>query len=280
MIRLENISYSYHKSREILDYLSLEIANGTVCGLLGRNGVGKSTFLYILAGLLRPKMGWVKCNDFIPSERKVEFLNDIFLVPEDFFLPEVELTEYIKWTAPFYPKYSQSDMEKYLRMFDLESSVHLGQLSMGQKKKVFLSFAMACNTSVLLLDEPTNGLDITSKRMFRQLVASCMTDDKIMIISTHQVYDVEKILDHVVIMDNKKILINEDVMSISMKLRFNFTTDKDRIENALIALPAPGGANIVEYVERPDEETELNLETLFELTQSNPELITRIFQTN
>ena len=75
---------------------------------------------------------------------------------------------------------------------------------MGQKKKAFLAFALACNTSLLLLDEPTNGLDISSKRTFRKAVTASMTDDKTFIISTHQVHDVDAILDHVTIIDREE----------------------------------------------------------------------------
>ncbi len=277
MILLDNVTYGYKRGKNIISNLSLEIPDGTICGLLGRNGVGKSTMLYLISGLLRPQTGVIECNGAIPAKRKVEFLNDIFLVPEEFELPNLVTSEYIGENAPFYPKFSYEDMEKYLALFELDTTVHIGKLSMGQKKKVFLSFAMACNTAVLLLDEPTNGLDIISKRLFRQAIASCMTDEKIIIISTHQVYDVEKILDHVVIAENQKILLNSNMTDISSKLSFSFTSDQHRINSALLALPAPGGANIIEYVAAQDEETEVNLESLFELTQVNPGEIQRLF---
>lgn len=280
MIVLNNISFSYRRSRPVLTDLSIELQSGTVCGLLGRNGVGKSTMLYLMAGLLRPATGYVTCNGFRPFDRKVDFLNDIFIVPEEFCLPAIPLDEYIRLNSPFYPKFDASVMDRLLRMFDLAPDINLGALSMGQKKKVFLSFAMACNTGILLLDEPTNGLDISAKRAFRMAVSSIMDENKTIVISTHQVYDIEQILDHVIIADNNRILLNRSTAEITERLRFNFTNDPERANRALFTLPLPGGFNIVEYVNDASEETDVNLESLFELTQKHPDLMMQIFSTS
>lgn len=279
MLKVSNITYSYGRNtRPVLSDYSLEISSGTICGLLGPNGAGKSTLLYIVCGLLRPQSGHVDYNGYSPIERKVGFLNDAFIVPEEFALPNVKLKDYVKVNAPFYPKFSMTDLERHLATFELTPDVHLGHLSMGQKKRVFISFALACNTSLLILDEPTNGLDIPGKRLFRKAVLSGMTDDKTVIISTHQVYDVEKILDHVIITDTDGVLLNESMTGITSKLAFNYTNDRDRIANALLALDAPGGANIVELLTDPEKETDVNIESLFELTRQNPSFVASIFK--
>ena len=258
MIAFKDVCFSYRRNVPVLSNLSLQKEPGTVCGLLGRNGVGKSTMLYLTAGLLRPRSGQVLCNGYIPSDRQVNFLNDIFIVPEEFDLPP-------------------DLMHSILEIFALPGNINLGALSLGQKKKAFLSFALACNTSILLLDEPTNGLDITAKRMFRAAITAAMTDDKTIIISTHQVYDVENILDHVVIADNNRILLNRPMIDIQTKLRFGYTQDPELAKRALFSIPMPGGFNVVEFLDDPDRETEVNLETLFELTNSNPDLINQLF---
>ena len=147
---------------------------------------------------------------------------------------------------------------------------------MALKTRVFISFALACNTSLILLDEPTNGLDIPGKRLFRKAVLKSMNDDRTVLISTHQVYDVERIIDHVVITDTDGVLLNASVGEITSKLAFSFTIDRNRAETALMALDAPGGINVVEPA-RPDSETDINLESLFELTRQNPEAINRLF---
>lgn len=277
MIAFKDVCFSYRRNVPVLSHLSLQIEPGTVCGLLGRNGVGKSTMLYLTAGLLRPRAGQVLCNGYIPSDRQVNFLNDIFIVPEEFDLPPISLNEYVRINSVFYPKFNMNLMHSILEIFALPADINLGALSLGQKKKAFLSFALACNTSILLLDEPTNGLDITAKRMFRAAITAAMTDDKTIIISTHQVYDVENILDHVVIADNNRILLNQPMIGIQTKLRFGYTQDPEQAKRALFSIPMPGGFNVVEFLDDPDRETEVNLETLFELTNSNPELINQLF---
>ena len=277
MIAFKDVCFSYRRNVPVLSDLSLQIEPGTVCGLLGRNGVGKSTMLYLTAGLLRPRSGQVLCNGYIPSDRQVNFLNDIFIVPEEFDLPPITLDEYVRINSVFYPKFNLDLMHSILEIFALPGNINLGALSLGQKKKAFLSFALACNTSILLLDEPTNGLDITAKRMFRAAITAAMTDDKTIIISTHQVYDVENILDHVVIADNNRILLNRPMIDIQTKLRFGYTQDPELAKRALFSIPMPGGFNGVEFLDDPDRETEVNLETLFELTNSNPDLINQLF---
>lgn len=277
MIAFKDVCFSYRRNVPVLSNLSLQIEPGTVCGLLGRNGVGKSTMLYLTAGLLRPRSGQVLCNGYIPSDRQANFLNDIFIVPEEFDLPPITLDEYVRINSVFYPKFNLDLMHSILEIFALPGNINLGALSLGQKKKAFLSFALACNTSILLLDEPTNGLDITAKRMFRAAITAAMTDDKTIIISTHQVYDVENILDHVVIADNNRILLNRPMIDIQTKLRFGYTQDPELAKRALFSIPMPGGFNVVEFLDDPDRETEVNLETLFELTNSNPDLINQLF---
>lgn len=271
MLTLKNVNFSYSRKTRLIEDFSMTLRKGTVTGLLGKNGSGKTTLMYLICGLLKPDSGKIQFTDndqtYTPFDRKTAFLEDIFIVPEEFSLPSVELKDFLEVNTPFYPKFDKNAMERYLDIFDLEKDLHLGKLSMGQKKKVFISFAMACNTSLLLLDEPTNGLDITAKRNFRRAIASCMDDDKCILISTHQVHDVDKILDHVVITDRKGVLLNASIEEIMSRYRFTFTTDRNRAAQALLSLDVPGGMNIVEPLLDPDTETEVNLESLFELVQ-------------
>ncbi|MDE6007180.1 MAG: ABC transporter ATP-binding protein [Muribaculaceae bacterium] len=269
MLKIENLTYSYSKRMALIENFNMNIEPGSVCGLLGKNGVGKTTLIYLICGLLKPQSGKVDFKGYTPYDRKTSFLEDVMLVPEEYALPNVTLEEYIRVNAPFYPKFDKTQLDHYLGIFELTPDLHLGKLSMGQKKKAFISVAMACNTSLLLLDEPTNGLDITSKRNFRRAIAECMSDDKIILISTHQVYDVDKILDHVVIADRHGVLLDSSINDIMDKFTFSFTTDRVRAENALIALEVPGGFNIAEPLTPDSQETDVNLETLFELVQSN-----------
>lgn len=278
MLTVKNISFAYaRRKKPVLENYSLRIEPGVVCGLLGQNGAGKSTLLYLISGLLKPQTGSINYNGFNPWNRNVDFLNDIFLVPEEIFMPDVKLEEFVKTTAPFYPNFSTDDLRRHLDTFELTPDVHLGQLSMGQKKRVFISFALACNTSLLLLDEPTNGLDIPGKRLFKKALVNGMSDEKTVIISTHQVYDIEQLIDHVIITDKNGVLLDASVSEIMSKLSFSYTPYRNQASEALFAIDVPGGANIVNMLADDADETDVNLETLFELTRTNPNLISKIF---
>ncbi len=206
MIDINNVSFAYPRGGDVLSDFSLSFAEGGVYGLLGKNGTGKSTLLYLMMGLLRPQRGTVTYNDIDTFTRDPEVLSDCFLVPEEYDLPPITLRRYVRVLAPFYPRFSQALLTSYLRSFDLPDDVHLGRLSMGQKKKVYMCLALAAGTRVLLLDEPTNGLDILSKSQFRAVMTAGSEPDKTIIISTHQVHDIERLVNHVVIIDRNCVL--------------------------------------------------------------------------
>ena len=277
MIKAENLSFIYPKSkRMVLHDFSFSLEAGRVYGLLGRNGAGKSTLLYLIAGLLTPKKGKIVFHDINVRSRLPMTLQDMFLVPEEFELPSIPLKKYIELNAPFYPNFSKEDMHKYLHCFEMDMDVNLGALSMGQKKKVFMSFALATNTSLLLMDEPTNGLDIPGKSQFRKFIASGMTDDKTILISTHQVRDIDKVLDHVLIMDNSRVLLNESTMSICDKLFFTESENRELLQSSLFSTPSIQG-NFLLLPNESGEDSEINLELLFNATLAVPERISALF---
>ena len=277
MITVENLSFLYRKSkRAVLHDFSLSLEKGRVYGLLGKNGAGKSTLLYLMSGLLTPKSGKVVYHDVDVRRRLPITLQDMFLVPEEFDLPPVSLISYIELNSPFYPRFSKEDMVKYLHYFEMDINIDLGALSMGQKKKVFMSFALATNTSLLLMDEPTNGLDIPGKSQFRKFIASGMTDDKTISISTHQVRDIDKVLDHVLIMDNSRVLLNESTMSICDKLFFTESENRELLQSSLFSTPSIQG-NFLLLPNESGEDSEINLELLFNATLAVPERISALF---
>lgn len=277
MITVENLSFLYRKSkRAVLHDFSLSLEKGRVYGLLGKNGAGKSTLLYLMSGLLTPKSGKVVYHDVDVRRRLPITLQDMFLVPEEFDLPPVSLISYIELNSPFYPRFSKEDMVKYLHYFEMDINIDLGALSMGQKKKVFMSFALTTNTSLLLMDEPTNGLDIPGKSQFRKFIASGMTDDKTILISTHQVRDIDKVLDHVLIMDNSRVLLNESTMSICDKLFFTESENRELLQSSLFSTPSIQG-NFLLLPNESGEDSEINLELLFNATLAVPERISALF---
>ena len=277
MIEVENLSFSYGRRKlKVLENFSMKLDKGSVYGLLGKNGTGKSTLLYLMAGLLRPQTGNVLYKGVDVKKRYPDTLQDMFLVPEEFALPNVSLKQYVKLNAPFYPNFSDELLNACLRDFDMNEDIHLGELSMGQKKKAFMCFALATNTSLLMMDEPTNGLDIPSKSQFRKVIASGMSDDKAVIISTHQVRDIDSLLDHVLIMDGSKLLLNESVSTICEKLYFAEQGMNESTEGVLYVQPSVQGNSVIlpnEY----GEDSKLNLEVLFNAMLAERERMKQMF---
>ena len=265
MIQVQNIDFKYPGSKHLVfNDFSLTLEENNIYGLLGKNGTGKSTLLYLISGLLRQQQGSILIDDIPANQRKASVLKDIFLVPEEFDLPKVSLATYVKINRDFYPNFSQEVLDNCLKDFDLPLSLKLNELSMGQKKKVFMSFALATGTRFLLMDEPTNGLDIPSKSQFRKVIANNMTEERTLIISTHQVHDIESLLDHIVIMNQSKLLLDASVSDICEKYTFEYRNPQDMDDTVLYAEPTLQGNAVIAKRQAGDAETQMNLELLFD----------------
>lgn len=274
MIKVSNLSFSYRKPHvQLFNNFSLDLEPGCTYGLLGKNGAGKSTLVYLMAGLLTPTSGEVLFHDTNVRRRLPITTSDMFLIPEEFQLPDTSLSDFVRLNAPFYPKFSHEDLQRYLAVFEMESAMRLKSLSMGQKKKVYMAFALATNTGVLIMDEPTNGLDIPSKSQFRKAIAQSMTPEKTILISTHQVRDVDAIFDHILIIDRSKVLLSASVSEISRRLSFKVNGDASK---ALYVRPGINGQVVMEQ-NLDGEETIIDVEMLFNATVSAPEEINQIF---
>ncbi len=264
MIEVKNISFKYAGQKNLVfDDFSFTLKENNIYGLLGKNGTGKSTLLYLISGLLRPKKGTVSVDGIDAYKRQPEMLQEIFIVPEEFDLPAMSLEQYVKINEPFYPRFSREVLEACLKDFELTTDLKLNALSMGQKKKAFIAFAMATNTKYLLMDEPTNGLDIPSKSQFRKVVAQYMNDDRLVIISTHQVHDVEQLLDHILMLDQRSLLLNASTQEIMEKYTFEYRLPQQMDDTVLYAEPTLQGNAVIAKRNAGDPETQVNLELLF-----------------
>lgn len=272
MITLKELSFSYSRKKEVLDRINLEVGSGHICGLLGKNGEGKTTLLNLLSGQIFPDQGSCLVLEETPSERNARFLQQIFLLPEEISMPEVTAIEYIKMYAPFYPTFRDDICKACVESFEINLSDRLSKMSQGQRKKVAITLALAAHTPLLLMDEPTNGLDIPSKATFRRLVASLIDDNQTVIISTHQVRDLESLIDTVLILDQRQILLNKTLNEIGDKLYFGLLLPE---EKALYSEPTPQGT--IGVTAREDkEETAVSLELLFNAAITYPKEIQRI----
>jgi len=219
MIEISHLSFGYGK-HTLFDKLNLSLKPGHIYGLLGINGAGKSSLLKNIAGLAAPWSGTCIVNGEVAAKRHPSFLQALFFVPEDIYLPPVTAKQFAKSTGHFYPRFDVKQFEQLLADFDIPTDRVLTKLSLGQQKKAYIAFAIATNTSLLIMDEPTNGLDIPSKAQFRKLVASILTDDRCVIISTHQMRDLDNLIDTVLILHNHYVILNQSLDEISEKLNF------------------------------------------------------------
>ena len=240
MVELNNIQFRYKKKKTLFNGLNLQLKGGSIYGLLGKNGAGKTSLLKQMAGLLFPDEGESLINGKKVSERSPEVLENIFLIPEEFALPSASIDRYVRANAPFYPRFNREELTHYLKEFELAGDESLASMSYGQKKKFLIAFGLATNAQLLILDEPTNGLDIPSKSQFRKIIASALSEEKLIIISTHQVRDLENLIDTVLVLENGQIIFNHDTALISEKLRFVQDTRAIPTEEVLYSEEAAG----------------------------------------
>jgi ABC-2 type transport system ATP-binding protein len=276
MIQIKNLSFDYGKRKKVFQNLNLTLSAGNVYGLLGKNGAGKSSLLRNMAGLLFPTAGTCEVNGYAPQDRLPSFLQELYFLPEEFHTPPVKIREFMETYAPFYPNFSKKQFLEYLQEFQLSENEKFTELSLGQKKKALIGFALSTNTKVLLMDEPTNGLDIPSKSQFRKIIASVATDERIIIISTHQVRDLDSLIDPIIILDNSEVLLYANTEEIAEKLCFKNVSTVSNHDNVLYSEHSLRGFSVVSQ-NLENEHTKADLELLFNATMSNPEKIKQIF---
>jgi len=277
MIHFEKIDFSYSSKVKLLSEVNLQLEPGHIHGLLGKNGEGKSTMLKLIAGLLFPQKGKMDVMGFVPCKRNPGMLQDIYFLPEELPQHIVSIARFEQVYAPFYPNFNASLFDTCLKEFEITSKDwKMNNLSYGQKKKIFVAFGLATQTKLLLMDEPTNGLDIPSKGQFRRMVASTLDENRCMIISTHQVRDLDSLIDSLIIMDNHEIALNETIEAITGKLLFR-VQDESKVSLPVIYSEDTlhGVYQVCENVNK--EDSKLDIELLFNAVYTNKKRIQQIF---
>lgn len=276
MVNVENLSFSYSSKKSLYSGLNLSLSTGHIYGLLGKNGAGKSTLLKNIVGLLFPTEGRIRVNELEPRKRQPSFLQHIYFIPEQTVVPALSIKRYISLYTPFYPRFDEQQFYGYLKELEVETSMNLKDMSFGQQKKFVIAFGLACNTPVLVMDEPTNGLDIPSKSHFRKLMASSLNEERLFIISTHQVRDLDNLIDDVIIIESGEVLLNASIGEIAERLVFKTIPEMPIAETVLYAEPHFKGTTIVK-ANTQREDSKVNLEHLFNAVVANPHLIKMIF---
>lgn len=227
MIQINRLSFGYSGQSLLFENLQLTLYPGHIYGLLGKNGAGKSTLLKNMIGLAFPKAGSCLINGQPTAKRLPSVLEELYFIPEEIYVPALTAKQFLARTAGFYPRFNTSEFYKYLQEFDVPTGSILDKLSFGQQKKFMIAFGLASNTRYFIMDEPTNGLDIPSKVQFRKIMASALTEDRCMIISTHQVRDLDSLIDTILILHNREIVVNQELDKIAEQLTFTTLSGSD-----------------------------------------------------
>ena len=270
MISVKNLSFHYAKKKELFHELNLELGQGNIVGLLGKNGAGKTSLIKILTGLLYPKTGECQMLGETPSKRSPQFLSNVYFLPEEIEESNLRMDKHVALYSPFYPKFDHEGFASSMRSFGIDPSENLKNLSYGQKKQFYISFGLATGCSLLVFDEPTNGLDIPSKSVFRKLVASSMTDDKLILISTHQVRDLGNLIDRVLVLNNGAIIFNKSTEDISNQYDFVSTDTVPDSTQWLYHERGLGNGKAV-VPSKGNLESKIDLELLFSGIVAHPE---------
>jgi ABC-2 type transport system ATP-binding protein len=276
MVEIKNLSFGYRKNRPLFDDLSLEFQGGRITGLLGKNGAGKTSLFRIISGLLFPGAGTVRALGMDPGLRNPSTLQSLYFLPETFRLPAVSIGRYERMFSPFYPAFSRDRFPDLLGRFELTPADRLDRLSHGQRKKFLIAFGLAADCRVLLMDEPTNGLDIPGKSVFRAMIAGEIRDDRVFVIATHQVRDVENLIDSVVLLDGGRILFHRTLEEVGRRLRFAPPAGSDETVAALYRERTPFGETVVTRNES-GADSAVDLEALFNAVVRNPGAVASAF---
>jgi ABC-2 type transport system ATP-binding protein len=280
MIAIDELSFGYRPRETLFRDLSLTLQPGLIYGLLGLNGAGKTTLLKLMTGLLFPGGGRIRSLGHNPAARAPSFLSQVFMLPEEMNMPRMTLDEYLTARAPFYPQFDRAAFERYVAEFELPRPALLTELSYGQKKKFLLAFGLACRSALLIMDEPTNGLDIPSKGLFRRLIAEAVTPERLFIISTHQVRDVESLIDPIVIVHAGSVLLSRSIAEIAACIRMSHTpTRPDADADGLLHTEAGVGGFWAVWSDERAAGGPIELEVLFNTIVAQPALGRSLFAT-
>jgi ABC-2 type transport system ATP-binding protein len=277
MISITGLDFAYKKKKNLFTNLNLELQGGNIYGLLGKNGVGKTTLLKIISGLLFPQKGECRVLGFEPKKRHPDMFSEIFIIAEELFVPQLSIKEFRDLYSPFYPRFKTNEFHNYMEEFSISEKEKLPRLSYGQKKKFLIAFGLSTDCRILILDEPTNGLDIPGKSQFRKYMASSINEERVFIISTHQVRDMQQLIDPVIILDNGEKIFQRSVTEINESLGVRFVKDEPDPDKTLFYEKVIGGYSSL-AADDVNGSADIDLELLFNAVIKNGKKINEVFR--
>ena len=274
MIKINDLAFSYGRIK-VLENISMKLEEGKIYGLLGENGVGKTTLLTLLCGLKKAEAGTIEVGGLKPFDRSPDFLETQFYLPEEVVPVNAKASQWGSDTGKFWPKYDNNKYIEILNGFEVEPDKKMNRMSSGQLKKTYIAFALACNVKYLFMDEPTNGLDIPSKTKFRAAIMKYTREDSVIVISTHQVRDLENIIDPIIILDKRDVLLNASLQEITEKLFFDYGSVLR--PDSLYSEQLPGGF-IQVCLNSEKKESKVDIEALFNTVHKHKEFVKGLFK--
>lgn len=278
MTEISNLAFAYRRKESLFTSLSLTLGAGSIYGLLGKNGAGKTTLLKIMCGLIFPRAGSCRLWGFRAEQRNPAALQELYFLPEEFDVPPLSPRRYRQLYGPLYPRFSEEGFEKSLAEFEVDPNRSLHRMSYGQKKKFLISFGLATDCRLLLLDEPTNGLDIPSKSQFRRLVASALTEERTFLISTHQVRDMQNLIDPIIILEEGEIIFAQEAYAVSEKMVVNLESEEPDPALILYSEQVPGGYAVIRARKAGEDSSHIDLELLFNAVLGSRGAVRSLFE--
>ena len=277
MISLENVSFRYKRSGAyVLKDVGVTLEPGHIYGLLGKNGVGKSTLFRLIMGLNRIGEGTIRVCGKDPWLHAPSMLREIFLLPEEVEFPRLSPLEYAHIYGAFYPNFSEEYLKSILDELKVEPEQKMATMSQGQRKKAYIAFALSCNTPILLMDEPTNGLDIPSKTNLRNILGRHASEERLIVISTHQVRDLECLINAVMILDESALALCTTAKSLFDRIHFGPVAEGEKVIYAEDTVAGRIGLKLRDPESEPQTIKDLNLETLFNAVMNDRESICKV----
>ena len=273
MIEIKDLAFSYG-SNEVLKNINISLQEGKIYGLLGENGVGKTTLLTLLCGLKACKQGSIIIDGQNPYKRTPSLLSNIYYLSDEVAPMNMTAIQYAKNFGKFWTRFDLSIFSEIMGILETDLQQKMNKMSFGQLKKTYIAFALACQCKYLFMDEPTNGLDIPSKAQFRKAIMKYTSEDSTLLISTHQVRDLEDIIDPIIILETRDVLLNANLTDIATKLYFDYSGEP--CTDALYSEMTPAGS--IQVRVNPDgRESKVNIEALFNTAHLHPETIKGLF---
>ncbi len=273
MISVQHLSFNYGPT-EVLKDISMEVRGGSIYGLLGENGVGKTTLLTLLCGLKKPQKGCIEVDGRDPFRREPSLLGEQFYLPDEVVPVHAKAISFARENGSLWPSFDLAKFSTILQEFEVSPAQRMDAMSAGQLKKTWIAFALGCNARHYYMDEPTNGLDIPSKAQFRKAITKYVSEEAAVVISTHQVRDLENVIDPIIILDRRDVLVNATLEEITSRLYFDYGTPLN--PDALYVEQTPGGT-IQVYPNTTGEESKVNLEAFFNAVHAHKELVKTLF---